>query len=74
MSRLAAVRSVGLAGSVPLVLDDPFGAFTGKEITRVLDRVAQLAGAVQVIVVSDDDAVLAWARAAGAERAAVLAA
>ena len=74
LSRLAAVRSVGLAGSVPLVLDDPFTALDDDEVAGVLDRVIQLAGAVQVILVTDRDAVSDWANALGSERAHVLAA
>jgi hypothetical protein len=38
MSRLAGVRSVGLAGSLPLVLDDPFAVLDDDELTTVLDR------------------------------------
>ncbi|XQO41800.1 hypothetical protein ACE2AJ_20900, partial [Aquihabitans daechungensis] len=37
MSRLAAVRSVGLAGALPLVLDDPFAVLDDDELTKVLD-------------------------------------
>ncbi|MCU1356272.1 MAG: hypothetical protein JWM89_1690 [Acidimicrobiales bacterium] len=74
LSRLASVRSAGLAGSVPLVLDDPFAALEDDEVARVLDRVTQLAGAVQVILVSDRSAVADWASALGPERAAIIAA
>jgi hypothetical protein len=71
MGRLARLRSVGLAGSVPLVLDDPFGVLDDHELGRVLDRVASLAGAVQVVLVSDREAAVAWAAQAGSERALV---
>jgi hypothetical protein len=71
MGRLARLRSVGLAGSVPLVLDDPFGVLDDDELNRVLDRVARLADAVQVVLVTDREAAVAWAAQAGSERALV---
>ncbi len=73
LGRLAAVRSVGLGGSVPLVLDDPFAVLHDDEIAPVLDRVLQVAGAVQVVVLSDRDAVATWAEGQGG-RVGVLAA
>jgi hypothetical protein len=73
LGRLAAVRSVGLAGSVPLVLDDPFAVLHDDEIAPVLDRVLQVAGAVQVVILSDRDAVASWADGQGG-RVGVLAA
>jgi hypothetical protein len=72
MSRLASVRSVGVAGSVPLVLDDPFSVLQDDEVARVLDKVGQLAGAVQLVVVSDRPAVARWASDAGPLRAATV--
>ncbi|WP_426572558.1 hypothetical protein [Aquihabitans sp. McL0605] len=71
MSRLAALRSVGLAGSVPLVLDDPFAVLDDDELTSVLDRLVRLADAVQVVLVSDREAAVAWAAQIGSERALV---
>jgi len=71
MSRLAAVRSVGLAGSLPLVLDDPFSVLDDDELTRVLDRLVRLADAVQIVLVTDREAAVAWAAQIGSERALV---
>lgn len=71
MSRLAAVRSVGLAGALPLVLDDPFAVLDDDELTHVLDRVVRLADAVQVVVVTDREAAVAWAAQIGSEKALV---
>ncbi|MCB0970813.1 MAG: hypothetical protein KDA97_04755 [Acidimicrobiales bacterium] len=71
MSRLAKVRSVGLAGSIPLVLDDPFAVLDDDELTTILDRVVRLSGAVQVVLVSDREAAVAWAAQIGSERALV---
>ncbi|MCB0960999.1 MAG: hypothetical protein KDB04_15940, partial [Acidimicrobiales bacterium] len=71
LSRLAAVRSVGLAGSVPLVLDEPFAVLDDDELTSVLDRLARLADAVQIVLVTDREAAVAWAAQAGSQRALV---
>jgi hypothetical protein len=71
MSRLAALRSVGLAGALPLVLDDPFAALDDDELTQVLDRLVRLADAVQVVVVTDREAAVAWAAQIGSEKALV---
>ncbi len=74
LARLAALRSVGPGGSVPLVLDDPFAALADQAVFDVLDRVAELAGTVQVVVVSDRPAVAEWARSRGPEVAGLHAA
>ncbi|MGI8754592.1 MAG: hypothetical protein ACR2MB_01780 [Acidimicrobiales bacterium] len=74
LARLASLRSVGVAGSVPLVLADPFSALEDDEVAVVLDKVGGLAGAVQVVVISDRPAVVAWASGLGPARAAVVAA
>lgn len=71
MSRLAALRSVGLAGSLPLVLDDPFSVLDDDELTKVLDRLVRLADAVQVVLVTDREAAVAWAAQIGSEKALV---
>jgi chromosome segregation protein len=71
MARLASLRSVGLAGSLPLVLDDPFAALGDDEMSEVLDRLARLAGAVQVVLVTDREAAAAWAARVGDELAGV---
>ena len=70
-AEFAAVRSVGLAGSVPLVLDEPFAVLDDDELTTVLDRLARLADAVQIVLVTDREAAVAWAAQAGSERALV---
>ena len=71
LDRLARVRSLGPGGSVPLVLDDPFPGLDDHEMIRVMDRLAQIAGVVQVVVVSDRDALAGWADALGSERVGV---
>lgn len=72
LARLAAQRSVSLAGSLPLLLDDALHGLDGPELQHVLDRLERVADAVQVIVVSEDPTVAAWAHLAGAGRAAVV--
>jgi len=72
LARLAAQRSVSLAGSLPLLLDDALHDLDGPELQHVLDRLERVADAVQVIVVSEDPTVAAWAHLAGAGRAAVV--
>ncbi len=72
LARLASLRSVGLAGSVPLVLDDPFSVLDDDELMGVLDRLARLADAVQIVLVTDREAAVAWAAQAGSDRALVI--
>ncbi len=71
LSRLARVRSVGPGGSIPLVLDDPFAILDDTEVVTVLDHLAQLGGAVQLVVVSDRPAIAAWASGLGSDRVLV---
>lgn len=73
LARLAAQRSVSpAAGSVPLVLDDPFGDLRSDEKVRLLSRIERLSGAVQVIVFTDDSGLVEWVGELPADRAAVV--
>ena len=72
LARLAAQRSVSVAGSVPLLLDDVLRGLAATEVGYVLDRLERMGEAVQVIVVSEDPLVAAWATDAGPGRAAVV--
>ncbi len=74
LGRSAALRSVGIAGSVPLVLDDPFDVLEDAEIGSVLDKVAAVAGAVQLVIFSDREAIARWASDLGPSHANVVAA
>jgi hypothetical protein len=69
LSRIAAQRSVSYAGSVPLVLDDALANVGGGDLVHLLSRLERMSSAVQVVLVSDDDAVAAWADSVGADRA-----
>jgi uncharacterized protein YhaN len=72
LARLAAQRSVSFAGSVPLLIDDALRGLESAEVRHLLDRLERMAAAVQVIYVSDDPGVAAWAEVAGPDRAAVV--
>lgn len=72
MSRLAAQRTEGVGGSVPILFDDAFAAFDADEAVRLASRVERLAGAIQVILLSDDDVLADWAESLGDERAGVV--
>jgi hypothetical protein len=72
LARLAAQRSVSVAGSLPLLLDDALRGLEAGEVGHVLDRLERMGEAVQVIVVSEDPLVASWASAAGPARAAVV--
>lgn len=73
LARVAAQRSVSVAGSLPLVLlDDALGLVDPAEGRRLLDRLERMADAVQMIVVSDDPELVSWVDAVGPARAAVV--
>ena len=71
LSRLAAQRSVSFAGSIPLVLDNALDGVPGDALDHLLERLERMASAVQVIVLSDEPEVTAWAERAGPDRAAI---
>lgn len=72
LARLAAQRSVSLAGSLPLLVDDALSGLDEDELGHVLGRLERMAEAVQVIVVTDDPLASSWALLVGADRAAVV--
>ena len=67
LSRLAAQRSVSYAGSVPLVLDDPFARVADDDVEYLLERLVRMSDAVQLIFVGDDPRVLRGSSAADDE-------
>ena len=72
MARLAALRAVSFAGSVPLLVDDALQGLDRDDLTHVLDKLDRMADAVQVIYATDDDHVVSWAEERGFERVAVV--
>lgn len=73
LGRLAHQRQARLAGAVPVVFDDLFDAVPDAEVAPLLDRLAQLAGGVQLVVTGDDPRPAEWARAADPLQVAVVA-
>lgn len=69
-ARLADHRPSRLAGAVPLLLDGVLGHLDHADVTSLLDRLAGAAGAVQVVVVDEHPAAVAWTRSVGPRRAA----
>lgn len=71
LTRLTALRSVARAGPLPLVIDDAFAGLPDVGVGRILALLARSSAVVQVVYLSDDDRVAAWARFLGPEQAAV---
>jgi hypothetical protein len=72
LARLAALRNVSFAGSVPLVVDDALTAAPAEDLHDLLVKLERMADAVQIIYLSDDPHVTNWAIEAGFQRAAVV--
>ncbi len=72
LARLASQRSVGVAGSLPLVVDDAFSELPATEANWLLGRLERMTGAVQVIVLTDRPESVAWADHLGEDRAVLV--
>jgi hypothetical protein len=72
LGRVASLRSVSSAGSVPLVLDDAFRNLAAEEISALCDALARIGETVQVIYLGDEPAVADWAERQGLDLAAVV--
>jgi hypothetical protein len=72
LTRVAALRSVSQAGSVPLIIDDALVGLPDEDARHVLDKLEEMSEAVQVIYLTDSEDVTSWADARGIERAAVV--
>jgi hypothetical protein len=72
LSRLAEQRSLSYAGSLPFVLDDALRGVRGDGLQHLLGRLERMSSAVQVVILSDDNEIAAWADAIGADRAVSL--
>src|SRR6185503_18480361 len=65
LARLVAQRSVGEAGSLPLVIDDAFADLPVETIERAVGVLERFTTAFQFIYLSDDPEIEAWARLFG---------
>lgn len=72
LSRLASQRQVSFAGSAPLVLVDALTDVPDDGIDHLLNRLQRMAGAVQVVHLTDDERVVAWAERSGPDHVAVV--
>ena len=70
-TRLAALRAGG-DQILPILLDDPFVDFGRDHAISLLASVEPFGGAVQIVLVTDDPALLEWAEALGSDRAWVV--
>ncbi|HEY5696949.1 MAG TPA: hypothetical protein VIT01_05530 [Acidimicrobiales bacterium] len=73
LTRLAGLRALSFAGSVPLVLDGALADLDREAAHRVLDKVEAMTDVVQVIYLGDDDAVVEWAALRGSEATVITA-
>jgi hypothetical protein len=65
LSRIAAVREVGAAGSLPFIVEDAFRHLPHDARYRGLDLLARMASTLQIIYLSNDPDVEEWAREQG---------
>jgi len=72
MAKVAAQRATSLAGSTPLLVEDPFPGLDDHDVGHLLDQLERLADTVQVILLSGAPGVAAWAEGVGEARAAVV--
>ncbi len=72
LARLASHRGTGAASAVPMVLDDPFGPLGPGAGVGLVQQLARMAAAVQLVVISDEPELAAWAEATGEDRAALI--
>jgi uncharacterized protein YhaN len=72
LGRVAALRQVSHAGSVPLVLDDAFRGLPEAPTRALCEALSRIGESVQVIYVGDAPAVAVWAAEQGLDHAAVV--
>jgi hypothetical protein len=70
--RVTALREVGEAGSVPLILDDAFRGLPEAAARALCAALARVGQSTQVVYVGDAPAVAAWAAEQGLDHAAVV--
>lgn len=71
LSRLAAQRAVGRAGSLPIVLDRVLDTLQPDDRAPTLRLLQRMAPSIQVVIISDDDRLADWAHEMGIARAVV---
>jgi len=74
LTRLAGLRAISYAGSVPLVLDGALAGLEREAAHRVLDKVEAMTDVVQVVYLGEDDAVVEWAALRGPSASVITAA
>ncbi len=72
LARLAQQRAVSFVGSVPMVLDDSFRGFRIGDLSDVFVRLERMSEVVQIVYLTEDPEVGAWATRLGDQRARVL--
>lgn len=73
LARLAAQRQQSFVGSLPLVVAGALDGVTDDEgLEHLLDRLERMAGAVQIVHITDDPRIIGWADALAEDRAAVV--
>jgi hypothetical protein len=71
LARLAAVRSVGSLGSLPVVMVDPLVYVDAKDSGRLLDLLVRMSEVIQIVYLSDRPEIMAWAESLGPELTAI---
>lgn len=73
LARLAAQRQQSFVGSLPLVIAGALDGVTDDDgLVHLLDRLERMAGAVQIVHLTDDARIIEWAEHLDEERAAVV--
>jgi hypothetical protein len=71
LARLVAQRSIGEAGSLPFVIDDAFTGLPVETTEKAIGVLERFVPAFQLIYLSDDPEIEAWARLFGPKGASV---
>ncbi|GAC1305619.1 MAG: hypothetical protein NVSMB16_01210 [Acidimicrobiales bacterium] len=72
LSRLAAARSVGAFGAIPLILLDPFVGLPPEESAPIHELLVRMGPVVQMVYVTADPGVVRWGTDLGPAHATVL--
>jgi hypothetical protein len=72
LGRLASQRSVSYVGSVPMLVDGVLDGLPPGAAVEVLERLEPVSESVQLVVVTDDPAVVAWAEGRDATEVALV--